>query len=180
MQREHDAAWRELRGVQRREAQIVAAAKRELGVFSVDGVAESRNAFWRSYEGGKVFAQRQTFWDAVNSLLYSRSEENWVGFVLKWILKWALNFTLGMIGAGVGFAWSLYSVVASFSPNLFVGLAFYSVTLFSALSMIIFILVALYGGAAGGAYVVLKTAADANRLEYQRRQARLRCGAAKS
>ena len=65
----------------------MAAAKRELGVFSVDGVAESRNAFWRSYEGGKVFAQRQTFWDAVNSLLYSRSEENWVGFVLKWILK---------------------------------------------------------------------------------------------
>ena len=45
-QREHDAALRDLRDMRKREAAIVSAAKRELGIFSTDGVTESRNAFW--------------------------------------------------------------------------------------------------------------------------------------
>lgn len=51
---------------------------------------------------------------------------------------------------------------------------FYVVALFSALSMILFALVALYGTATGGAYVVLRTAIKQQSLEYQQRHARLR------
>eukprot|EP00793_Prasinoderma_coloniale_P005805 PRCOL_00004279-RA len=173
-QREHDAALRDLRGMRKREAAIVSAAKRELGIFSTDGVTESRNAFWQSFEKGKVFAQRQTFWDAVNTVLYSRQEESWVGFAIKWMFTIAINFTLGMLGAAIYFAFALWGVVTSYDPNVVTGMLFYVVALFSALSMILFALVALYGTATGGAYVVLRTAIKQQSLEYQQRHARLR------
>ena len=44
-------------------------AKAELGLWSTAGVQESRRLFWRSFESGKVFGRRQTFWDALVSRL---------------------------------------------------------------------------------------------------------------
>lgn len=75
----------------------------------------------QSFEKGKVFAQRQTFWDAVNTVLYSRQEESWVGFAIKWMFTIAINFTLGMLGAAIYFAFALWGVVTSYDPNVVTG-----------------------------------------------------------
>ena len=40
-------------------------AKAQLGVWSEAGVAEGRKLFWDSFETGKVFGRRQTFWDGL-------------------------------------------------------------------------------------------------------------------
>lgn len=40
-------------------------AKAELGVWSEAGVAEGRQLFWNSFERGKLFGRRQTFWDGL-------------------------------------------------------------------------------------------------------------------
>ena len=47
-------------------------AKAELGVWSEAGVAEGRQLFWNSFERGKLFGRRQTFWDGLVSLLHTQ------------------------------------------------------------------------------------------------------------
>lgn len=50
-------------------------AKAELGVWTNAGVSEGRELFWRSYGQGKVFAQRQSFYDIIFSLLSNRDSD---------------------------------------------------------------------------------------------------------
>ncbi len=106
-------ARREADAVDAQWARHARAAKGALGVWSDVGVTEARKEFWcahtaprrqrrhsgralvhshprtrlqtvrRSYEGGKVFAQRHTFYDVLFALISGRNEENAFSFVLR-------------------------------------------------------------------------------------------------
>ena len=83
-----------------------------LGLWSIKGVQEGRDLFWHTYQKGKVFAQRQTFWDALLSLGYSR-DDNLLGFIFRWLGTIAFNFTIGLLGSMFVFLWKLPSVSIS-------------------------------------------------------------------
>lgn len=45
----------------------------------------SSDAYRKSFQSGKVFAQRQSFWDALFTVLSSR-DSDWLGLLLKLII----------------------------------------------------------------------------------------------
>lgn len=130
-------------------------AKKSIGVWSDEGVEEARGLFWRSYNDGKIFAQRQTFWDMVYTVFNSRSENVW-GMLVKWIFIWVSNFTAGMVAAMFMFTCRVFWFLWQYSPNIISGVAFFIVASFAALTTVSAYLVGVYGAAIGGVYAVSK------------------------
>ena len=158
------AALREMRALEKERDRGLARARSVIGIFSERGLAETRELFWDGYERAKVFATRQTFWQAFWNLIGrvgSDSDENIVGFLLKWAMILVSNFTFGLVAATVTFAFSLGSLVWSFGPNVFVGLLVYAVYLAGAVATVVGILGLLYGGLAASVYTVAAVAQNA-------------------
>jgi len=74
-----------------------------------------------------------------------------------------VNMTLGLLGALVGFTFSLSSFIYSYSPSVVVGLLFFCGSLICAGAMVATYLTLLYGSAVGSLYVVTKAALRAQR-----------------
>jgi len=166
-----DAALGELRALQREEAARVSDVKAQVGVFSEFGVAETRERFWNSFSGGKAFAKRQSMWDlfflALNSSS-SRRDENVIGVLIKYVFQLLFNFTLGLVGALVAFAFQLSSLVFSYQPSPLTGLAFALFAFIAAASMVATYLFAMYLCAATGIAAVGAAATAQARIDQQR------------
>lgn len=143
----------------------VASANAHVGIFSVYGVAEVRQLFWRMFQGGKDFAKRQTMWDALFVGIGSMArDESIVEYGMRLMLNMLFNFTIGLFGALVGFLWNLYGVVQSFGASLLTGGAFFALAALGGIAFVASWLVGLYAAAAGTLYVVGKSAANNARL----------------
>merc|ERR1711871_1329054 len=134
------------------------------------GVAETRESFWTSWEGGKGFAKRQSMWDSFFIALSSR-DDGIAGALLRWLFNVIFNFTIGLFGAAVHFMWTLWSLITSYGPGLFTGLVFFGVASLCAWSIVGLFLSTMYASAAGGLYGVAKIAHNQMRIEQQRRAA---------
>jgi hypothetical protein len=145
-----DAAREVAAAARGRRAAALRAAKAELGVWSEAGVEESRALLWSSFDSGKVFAQRQTFWDSIFTVLNSR-DKDWLYLLLQLLFTAITNYTVGALVAVVVFAFSLPGLLASFAPSWPSALAFFAVSLVGAAAMVATYLAMLY--AAGGAVV---------------------------
>lgn len=55
---------------------------------------EGRELFWDSYAAGKLFAQRQSMWDAAFTVIGSRDRD--LGLLLRLLLQTLFNFFTGM------------------------------------------------------------------------------------
>jgi len=148
-------------------------AKGHVGLWSDFGFMEARDRFWSAFESGKVFAQRQTFWQFFYSLMSSR-EEGLVGQVLHWILMTIINFTLGLLGSLFYFVFSLATMVYSYNPDPVSGTAFYVLALLGGASLVASYLFAIYAVAIGSVYVVGKVVIRNAALQYQRQQHEIR------
>lgn len=171
----------ELAAVDAKLEKHVSNAKAAVGVWSDMGVEEARRMFWKQYEQGKVFARRQTFYDAIFMMINGRTEEHAAVFILRWLFTTLTNFTVGMAIAAVSFMFNLPSMVMAFQPTLMSGLAFFFTAAVAGVSVVFGYLGLLWGAGAGGAYFVVKAAATAGALEggaarQQARPAHLRYG----
>ena len=92
-------------------------ANEAVGVWSVYGVEEARALFWRSIEGGKNFAKRQSMWDMFFSFTMGR-DENLTAFLLRAVLTLLFNLTLGLVFSLVAFAWHLWSLLVAYKVSL--------------------------------------------------------------
>lgn len=146
---------RDLDAAERDRDNALRKARSVIGIWSDQGVDEARSLFWQSYSDGKLFAQRQTFWDMIFTALDSRNSNVW-GLVLRWLFTFVSNFTAGMLGALFIFTWRVLWFLWQYSPNIISGAAFFVVAVFAAVSTVAAYLVGLYGAAAGGVYVVAK------------------------
>jgi len=130
---------------------------------------------WKSFESGKVFAQRQTFWDALFTIINSR-DRDWISMLLNLLLTALVNYTVGSVMAVVSFMFSLPSFLWSYGAGVFSGTLFFVIASIGAISMIASYLSLIY---ASGAAVVYSTAAfvdlQRRRLAYEQQQ-RLRGG----
>jgi len=167
-------AVREMRKMEKERDRGLAKARSVIGIFSERGLAETRDLFWQGYERAKVFATRQTFWQAFWNVIGragSDSDENIVGFLLKWAMILVSNFTFGLVAATITFAFSLGSLVWSFGPNVFVGILVYVVYLAGAVATVVGILGLLYGGIAASVYTVAAVAQNAQLQDGRRPRA---------
>lgn len=81
-------------------------AKSKVGIWSEYGFQETRDLFWSCWKSGKEFAQRMTFWDVIFGIGGGR-DESFMVTILRFVLRLIMNFTIGLCGALVGFAWYL-------------------------------------------------------------------------
>ena len=175
LQPEVDAAYKTVRELGKERDGHMRKAKRTLGVWSDAGVEESRAMLWKSFQSGKVFAQRQTFWDALFTIINSR-DRDWISMLLNLLLTALVNYTVGSVMAVVSFMFSLPSFLWSYGAGVFSGTLFFVIASIGAISMIASYLSLIY---ASGAAVVYSTAAfvdlQRRRLAYEQQQ-RLRGG----
>lgn len=136
----------------------MAEARGHLGLWSDMGVQESRGLFWKSFEQGKVFAKRQSFWDTlIHGLEYGfNRDENLLGFLLRWLFNVSVNFTLGLLGSIFVFLWQLPRLIMSFNPSLLSAATFFVVAAVSAVSLVASALGLIYAGAVGVAVAAAK------------------------
>ena len=156
-----NTAVEKLKPLEDKRYAIIKAAKHEVGVWSKYGVDETREKFWETFQDGKDFAKRMTFWDMMFSI--GRRDENGGAFIAKWVLRILMNYTMGMVYTLVSFMFQLYGIVSSYTPNFASGVVFYLVAVFSALSIIGAFLFLLYATCIGGFYMLAKNARPVNR-----------------
>ena len=174
--RQRDAA-RALRVEERKRDAAMREARSELGLWSELGVGDAKALFKRSYERGKVFATRSTFWDGLHLMLRGKSDESTISFLLRWAFIAVSNFTMGMLSAIFSYAFALPGLIFSFSTSIWSGVAFFLVALVSAVSVVASVLALFYGGAAGGTFALVKYAGPAlARLDEAEDRRRARIG----
>ena len=72
--------------------------------------------FRKSFEAGKVFGRRQTFWDAVFAVIAGQ-ERNAMGMLLKVVFSAMINFTAGMVCSIFVFIFKLPWILADYKPG---------------------------------------------------------------
>ena len=93
-------------------------------------------------------------------------------FVLRFLFQMLMNFTIGMIGALIGFYWYLWGVVTSYQPGVLLTIVFFLLASVAATSLVASYLVGLYSVAAGGVYVAAKIASQSQSARLQEEQRR--------
>lgn len=151
---------------QRKETEIMADAKSNLGLFSTYGISETRDLFWKKFAQGRGFAQRQSTWDALFLGIGAMSrDETLMEYFIKVLMNLLINFTFGMIMAVVIFIFSLYNVIVSYKASIIIWLPYFFMVSIAAISFVLTWLIGLYLSVAGTVYVGAKVLATNVRLE---------------
>jgi len=132
-------------------------ANKVVGIWSQFGLDAARKSFWDAYERGKQFAKSMTWWDVLFSVGRGSRDEHIVVTMLQWVLRIAMNFTIGFIYSLVSFLFGLFYIIADFSPDPASYVTFYILGAIAATSIVVSVIVAMYGTIAtvviGGAYM---------------------------
>lgn len=163
-----------VRSLQQERDAILKQAKSNLGIWSDAGIEESRKMLWTSFDSGKVFAQRQTFWDSLFTILRAR-DRDWVSLLIHLLLTALVNYTVGGIMAVVTFVFSLPSFISSYATSFPSGLLFFAVASIAAVSLIAAYLSVLYFSGAAVIYTTASFVSMQRRLTYEQ-QEQLRYG----
>lgn len=155
--------------VRERDA-LESQAKAQVGIWSEYGVKEVRGVFWDSYQWGKDYAKRMTWWDLILGVGGGRDEELYV-VIFRWIAQIMMNITVGLVAALISFAFSLFSLIWTYKTSLVSGILFFAVAISGASAMVAAVIGGMTATVVGGVYVVGKSAANA-RLEGGRRGTR--------
>ena len=86
-------------------------------------------------KSGKSFAQRQTTWDAIFFGISAMGrDEKLASYLLRLVMSFLFNFTIGIFGAVVVFIVNLYSLIRSFHANIAYGMVFFILASIAAIS----------------------------------------------
>jgi hypothetical protein len=151
-----NTAVQRLKPLEEKRYEIIKAAKHEVGVWSKYGVDETREKFWETFQDGKDFAKRMTFWDMMFSI--GRRDESGGAYIAKMVMRVLMNYTMGMAYTLISFMFQLFGIVRSYTPNFASGVVFYLIAIFSAISIIGAFLFLLYATCIGGFYMLAKNA----------------------
>jgi len=174
----------EVARIQRHRDEVLADARQEVGIWSTFGVQDVRKSFWEAWQAGKDFAARMTMYDAM--FMVGGRDETAVTLLLKLVLQYAVNLTLGLFGAFFCFVYHVYLLITSYGSSLLSGFAFLLLAAVAGASLVASYLGLVYGAIAGGGMVFMQqqarqAALDAGRAPPPRRALpggppqRLRC-----
>jgi hypothetical protein len=99
----------------------------------------------KSFQSGKLFAQRQSFWDALFTVLNSR-DRDWLSMLIQLIVTTVVNFTTGLTVSVFVFLARLPSLLMSYQPSLWSALLFFAAAAVGAISVVASYLVSPGGG----------------------------------
>jgi|TARA_B100000524_G_scaffold281392_1_gene157516 hypothetical protein len=151
---------------------LLSEAKSTVGIWSRYGVEEVRATFWTSYQWGKDFAKRMSFWDVLLGVGGRRDEEAWVT-MMRYVGQIMMNFTVGLVSALVSFGFSLVQLLWVYKTSWLSGALFFFVAMSGASAMVAAFCGGMYATAAGGVYVIARQAHLA-RLEGRAQHQRVR------
>lgn len=140
--------------------QIMTEARREVGIWSTYGVKDVRDSFWRAWQSGKDFAARYTMMDAMFMMIGGK-EETAASMVMKIVMQYIINLTMGLMGAFVFFIYNVYHLVISYGEPALSGLAFFLLVFVAGIATVGTYLCAIYGTVVGGGLYLVKQAAKA-------------------
>merc|ERR1719324_1724255 len=122
-------------------------------------------------------ASRWTMYDAMfMAMSSSRREEGQLAeFVIKLVIQFLSNLTIGLISATMYFCYEVYGLVTTYGPSAISGTLFFLLACCAGIAMTTTILGGIFGTVGGGLYVMAKNAAKQQRLHggqagYQQRQ----------
>lgn len=160
-----DMAKGEVNRVQKKRDAIITEARQEVGIWSVFGVQDVRDSFWSAWKSGKDFAARYTMMDAMFMMMPGSREESAISMILKIVMQYVMNLTVGLVGAFFFFVYNVYSLVVAYGESFFSGLAFFLLVLVAGTATVGTYLVAIYGTVAGGGLYLVQQAAKNARLQ---------------
>lgn len=164
MKDKFDMARGEVERVTAKRDKIMKEARKEVGIWSVFGVKDVRDAFWRAWQSGKDFAARYTMMDAMFMMIGGK-EETLVSMVLKLVMQYIVNLTMGLIGALFFFIYNVYALICAYGESAMSGLAFFLLVVVASLATVSTYLFAIYGTVAGGGLFLIKQAAKQAAVE---------------
>lgn len=144
--------------LQKKRDQIMTDARREVGIWSTFGVKDVRDSFWRAWKSGKDFAARYTMMDAMFMMIGGK-EETAVSMILKIVMQYIINLSMGLVGAFFFFIYNVYYLVISYGETAISGIAFFLLVLVAGMATVGTYLFAIYGTVAGGGLYLVKQAA---------------------
>mmetsp|Transcript_93257 Transcript_93257/g.179204 ORF Transcript_93257/g.179204 Transcript_93257/m.179204 type:complete len:308 (+) Transcript_93257:48-971(+) len=147
----------EVERVQKHRDQVLSEARQAVGIWSAFGVQDVRKSFWAAWKSGKDFAARLTMYDAI--FLVGGRDETFITFILKIVMQYVVNLTMGMIGAFFCFLYNLYCLLCSYGSTVLSGLAFFLLAVVAGLSMLATYLGGVYAAVAGGGLMLMQHAA---------------------
>jgi len=95
-------------------------------------------------------------------------DESFMEYLFRVLINVILNFTIGTIGATIGFIFSLYSLITTYQANIIIGLSYFILASLAAISFAVTWIFGLYAAAAGTVYVGAKVMASSLRIENER------------
>lgn len=123
-----------------------------------------------------MFAQRQSFFDAIFTIL-DRRERDWLGMLLQLLFQTVLNFVTGLSVSVFVFLAQLPSLIWSYQPTLWAGISFFVLAGLAAVSVVASFLGLLVGaGGALGYSLITLTLQQQARVEGQAQQRRVTQG----
>jgi len=148
-----------LQALEAQQAELKRDAFAVVGLWSEFGVEEARTIFWDCLEKGKGFAKRSTFYDMLFGVVMGR-DENIGSFLMRVVLNFVINMTMGLIGALMAFVYYLWGMVVLYKASFFGGLAFFAVALFAGISMALVYIFIVYGTVAAAGYTLVYAAVN--------------------
>mmetsp|Transcript_63939 Transcript_63939/g.187564 ORF Transcript_63939/g.187564 Transcript_63939/m.187564 type:complete len:304 (-) Transcript_63939:78-989(-) len=145
--------------VQKKRDEILTDARREVGIWSTFGVRDVRDSFWSSWKAGKDWASRMTMMDGFMMMMGGGEEEHLLSIVMKIVMQYIVNLTMGLVGAFGFFVYNAYTLVCAYGEPALSGIAFFLLVLVAGMATVGTYLVAIYGTVAGGGLFLVKQAA---------------------
>eukprot|EP01083_Nonionella_stella_P298182 1012375_1 len=128
-------------------------ARSIVGIFSEYAVQDARRTFWSSWEWGKNFAKRISFYDAIFIAMDARNESFGV-YIAHLVIRVLINFSIGFFSALISFVWQLWWFVRSYGGGI-AGIVFFVLGSIASFSLIASAIGAMWVGAGGAAAVVV-------------------------
>merc|ERR1719245_1748205 len=103
--------------------------------------------------------------DAFMMMMPGSREESAISMILKLVLQYIMNLTLGLIGAFCFFIYNVYQLIVSYGEPTMSAISFFLLVLVAGVATVGTYLVAIYGTVAGGGLYLIKTAAKQAAVE---------------
>jgi len=169
--RRYEAESRELERAKQRldflevqKADILREGKQAVGLWSAIGLGEMREHFWSNFNWGLGLAKGMTIqqaWYAGFRMLFFGSgsrDENILGILLTWLFKIMYNVSVGLIVSVFSFMMAVPGIIDGYGESFMSSLAFFAIALISSASVVMSVLTCMWGTAAGGAVLAIKSA----------------------
>jgi hypothetical protein len=137
---------------------VLLEGKQAVGVWSVYGVNDLRNAFWQAWEDGKEAARRMTMLDAVFIGLGSMTghssdrENSFIITLARILFQFMANLTVGLFTSFVVFVFEAWYIISSYGPSMLSGLTLFLLTFAASASLVTTAIGGIVGGTVGAVY----------------------------